>query len=62
MGRCFNCNEPGHKWRECTKPRKELKCVYEQMQSLNAKGDARKKAGHVPPSGTTGPVPVVVKA
>ena len=63
MGRCFNCNEPGHKWRECTKPRKEeLRHVYEWMQSLNTKQDARKKAGHVPRSGTMGPAPVAVKA
>ena len=29
-GRCFNCNEVGHKWKECTKPQREgLKCTYE---------------------------------
>ena len=28
-GRCFNCNEVGHKWKECTKPQcKGLKCTY----------------------------------
>ena len=23
VGRCYNCNDPGHKWRDCTKPLRE---------------------------------------
>ena len=23
VGRCYNCNDPGHKWRDCTKPLQE---------------------------------------
>ena len=65
VGRCYNCNDPGHKWRDCTKPLREgLKRAYERLQQLqlNYKGDVKKKGVHVPRSGATVPAPVAVKA
>ena len=65
VGRCYNCNDPGHKWRDCTKPLREgLKRAYERLQQLqlNYKGDVKKKGVHVPRSGAMAPAPVAVKA
>ena len=65
VGRCYNCNNPGHKWRDCTKPLREgLKRAYERLQQLqlNYKGDMKKKGVHVPRSGAMAPAPVAVKA
>ena len=37
-GKCYNCSELVHCWRECTKQRsKGLKKVYERLQQLTAK-------------------------
>ena len=65
VSRCYNCNDPGHKWRECTKPLSEgLKQAYERLQQLqlNYKGDVKKKGVHVPRSGAMVPAPVAVRA
>ena len=65
IGQCFNCNEAGHKWLECPKPRQEgLKHPYERLQQLNLKykGDLKRKGVRVPLLGATAPAPVAVKA
>ena len=65
VGRCYNCNDPGHKWRDCTKPLREgLKRAYERLQQLqlNYKGDVKKKGVHIPRSGAMVPDPVAAKA
>ena len=65
VGRCYNCNDPGHKWRDCTKPLREgLKRAYERLQQLqlNYRGDVKKKGVHVPRSGAMAPAPVAAKA
>ena len=65
VGRCYNCNDPGHKWRECTKPLHEgLKWAYKrlQQQQLNYKGDVKKKGVHIPQSRATVPAPVAARA
>ena len=65
VGRCYNCNDPGHKWRDCTKPLREgLKRAYERLQQLqlNYKGDVKKQGVHVPRSGPMAPAPAAVKA
>ena len=60
-GRCYNCNETGHKWKECTKPQcKGLKHAYERLQ--HPKGDVKKKGVRISRLGATVPVPAVVKA
>ena len=65
IGRCFNCNEAGHKWLECPKPWREgLKRAYERLQQLNLnyKGDPKRKGVHVPLLGAMAPAPAAVKA
>ena len=64
-GRCFNCNGTGHKWKECTKPRRKgLKRAYKRLQQLqlNFKGDVKKKGVHVPQLEAMVPAPAAVKA
>ena len=51
-GKCFNCREVGHYWRECQKPLKEdFKRLRDQpkrrQEELNGKGGPR-KGGRVP--------------
>ena len=65
VGRCYNCNDPGHKWRDCTKPLREgLKRAYERLQQLqlNYNGDVKKKGVRVPRLGAMAPAPVAAKA
>ena len=49
FGRCFNCLEEGHRWRECTKlpllP--ELQEILDR-EALNQKGGAGGKGGRAP--------------
>ena len=49
FGRCFNCLEEGHRWRECTKlpllP--ELQGILDR-EALNPKGGAGGKGAHAP--------------
>ena len=51
-GKCFNCQEIGHYWKECSKPLKEdFKCLCDQpkrwQEELNVKGGPG-KGGRVP--------------
>ena len=51
-GKCFNCQDVGHYWRECPKPLKEdFKCLRDQpkrrQEELNGKGGPG-KGGRVP--------------
>ena len=51
-GKCFNCRETGHYWRECPKPLKEdFKCLRDQpkqrQEELNGNGGPG-KGGRVP--------------
>ena len=65
IGQCFNCNEAGHKWLECPKPRQEgLKHVYKRLQQLNLnyKGDLKRKGVCIPLLGATAPAPAAAKA
>ena len=53
-GRCYNCVEEGHQWRDCTKQLKEsLKEALERLnhrkkQDLNREGGAGAKRGRFP--------------
>ena len=58
-GKCFNCRETGHYWRECPKPLKEdFKRLHDQpkrrQEELNVNGGPR-KGGRVPPSASGKP-------
>ena len=62
---CYNCNDPGHKWRECTKPLQEgLKRAYQRLQQLqlNSKEDMKRKRVHIPRLVATVSAPVAVTA
>ena len=63
--RCFNCNETGHRWKQCSKPLQEgLKCTTKRLQELqlNFKGDVKRKGVRVPQLGAMVPAPVAAKA
>ena len=58
-GKCFNCREPGHYWRECQKLLKEdFKCLQEhpkwRQEELNGKGGPG-KGGRVPQNANVKP-------
>ena len=59
FGKCYNCGEPGHPWRDCKKPLKpalrlalnsenERKAQLREKKQLNQKGGARVKGGCIP--------------
>ena len=59
FGKCYNCAEPGHPWRNCKKPLKpalrlalnseiERKAQLKEKKKLNPNGGAGVKGGHVP--------------
>ena len=59
FGKCYNCGEPGHPWRDCKKPLKpalrlalnselERKARLKEKKKLNPNGGAGVKGGHVP--------------
>ena len=58
FGKCYNCGEPGHPWRDCKKPLKpalrlalnselERKARLKEKK-LNPNGGAGAKAGRIP--------------
>ena len=59
FGKCYNCSEPGHPWRDCKKPLKptlrlalnsenEQKARWVKNKQLNQTGGTGVKGGHVP--------------
>ena len=59
FGKCYNCREPGHPWRECKKPLKptlklalivenERKAVLVEKKGLNQTGGTGVKRGCIP--------------
>ena len=62
FGTCFNCREIGHRWRDCTKPRRPMlqKAVEKQgldIPRLNASGGGGAKGARDPQPGARIPVP-----
>ena len=59
FGKCYNCAEPGHPWRNCKKPLKptvrlalnselKRKAWLKEKKKLNPNGGTGAKGGHVP--------------
>ena len=53
QGKCYNCCEPGHMWRNCPHPLKEEFRIYQErmrqhQDQLNSNGGPGNQAGHVP--------------
>ena len=59
---CYNCREPGHRWRDCSKPlRQGLQDLKERAEKddewLNGSGGGRYQGGHTPRKGQKGAGP-----
>ena len=59
FGKCYNCGEPGHPWRDCKKPLKpalrlalnselERRARLKEKKKLNPNGGTGAKGGHIP--------------
>ena len=59
FGKCYNCGEPSHPWRECKKPMKptlrmalkvenEQRAALAEKKGLNQTGGTGVKGGHIP--------------
>ena len=59
FGKCYNCGEPSHPWRECKKPMKptlrmalkvenERRATLAEKKGLNQMGGTGVKGGHIP--------------
>ena len=56
---CFNCREPGHRWRDCSKPlRQGLQDLKDRPEKddewLNGSGGGRDQGGRAPRKGQKG--------
>ena len=66
MGTCYNCREPGHRWRECPHPlrqalQKAKDCNGIDEQRLNTSGDSGAKGAHGPPKAAQNQKPTLAQ-